>query len=499
MPTQKYQQFIQLVREIHTAASIAGLLEWDQETYMPPRGSTHRADQVALIASLRHERLTSDRFAALLADVEAEGPQDDPAIDTNIREMRRAYDRAAKLPNKLVTEIARVTTLSRDAWVKAREDADFPRFAPHLERVLELKREVAQRLDPQGDPYDALMDEFEPGAKAADIEAVFAGLKEGLVPLVDALKDAPRQPDTDLLSRSAPIQSQSAFNRRIAAEMGFDFRSGRIDVSVHPFCMGMTPLDVRLTTRYDEFYLPGSLFGSMHEAGHGLYEQGFDPDHTATPMAQSVSLGIHESQSRLWENAVGRSRPFWQHYFPVLQESFPAFADVDLDDWYFAINTVRPSYIRVEADEVTYGLHIMLRFDVERRLLKGEIAVTDVPNAWNQAMQDLLGIMPPDDAQGCLQDVHWSLGILGYFPTYQLGNMYAAQFFTAARQALPDLETRIAAGDLIPLREWLRENIHTHGMRFRAHELVQRVCNQPLSHEPFLDYLRNKYEPLYGI
>ncbi len=498
MPSAAYETFISRVKEISTARAIESVLEWDQETFMPPRGAAQRAAQLALIAGVAHQRLTDEAFGRALAAVEREADPD-PVVATNVREMRRLFDRAVKLPTELVQEIARTVALAKTAWVRARKENRFADFAPHLERVLELKRTVAEKIGYTTEPYDALMDEFEPGARAADVQRTFDELKRQLVPLVRAIRDAPRQPNPQLLTRPAPVAAQAAFGRRVAADMGFDFEAGRLDVSVHPFCSGTSPLDVRLTTRYDENYLPASLFGIMHETGHGLYEQGLDPAHAGTPMGASVSLGIHESQSRLWENLVGRSRSFWAHYFPLLQAEFPAFADVSLEDWTFAINTVRPSYIRVEADEVTYNLHILLRFDLERQLVDGRLRVQEVPEAWNESFQGLLGLTPRTDTEGCLQDIHWSMGILGYFPTYALGNLYAAQFFRAARRALPDLEQRIARGELRPLREWLRENIHRHGQRYRAHELVHQVTGEPLSPTPFFEYLRDKYQPLYGF
>ncbi len=498
MPSAAYDVFIQRVKEIQVATSIEGLLDWDQETYMPPKGAETRAAQSALIAGVGHEKLIDEEFGRLLQQVEKE--QDaDPVIATNVREMRRVYDRKVKLPTSLVQEIARTTAMAKNAWLKARGESAFGHFAPHLEKLVDLKRQVAEKVGYQTEPYDALMDEFEPGARSADIQRVFDGVKAELVPLVAAIKSAPRQPDTSLLERECPQAAQAAFARRVAEAMGFDFQAGRIDISAHPFCSGASPLDVRLTTRYDEHYLPTSLFGVMHEAGHGLYEQGLDQEHAHTPMGMGVSLGIHESQSRMWENMVGRGRPFWVHYFPSLQAEFPVFAGVSLDDWHFAINTVRPSFIRVEADEVTYNLHIMLRFNIERQMIAGRLKVKDVPQAWNDMFRQMLGITPPDDAQGCLQDIHWCLGIFGYFPTYALGNLYAAQFFQAARRALPDLDDLVARGELLPLRDWLRENIHRHGQRYRAAELVKRVTGQPLSHRPFMDYLTGKLKPLYGF
>jgi carboxypeptidase Taq len=494
-----YEKFIERVKEFQTCRAIEALLDWDQETYMPKRAAEDRANQIALVAGLAHEKLTADELGELLARLEQQGVGDDPALATNVREVRRDYDRAVKLPKSLVQEIARVTTLAKDAWVQARERSDFPKFAPHLEKLLDLKRQVADLIGWTTEPYDALMDEYEPDAKAAEVEAVFSQVKAELVPLVAAIKEAPRQPDKSIRERKCPRQQQESFNRHIAESMGLSFDTGRIDVSTHPFCTSMSPRDVRITTRYNEHYMAMSLFGVMHEVGHALYEQGFDPAHTGTPMALSVSLGIHESQSRLWENQVGRSRAFWQHFYPELQEAFPSLGGVSLDDWHFVINAVEPSLIRVEADEVTYGLHIMLRFELERKMIRGEIAVKDVPAAWNAGMRELLGITPPDDAQCCLQDIHWSLGIFGYFPTYALGNLYAAQFFEAARQALLDLESQIGRGELLPLREWLRENVHRHGKRYRAAELVKVVTGRELSHQPFVNYLLAKFKPLYGL
>lgn len=498
MAGDAYARFIDIVQEINVTRSIEAVLEWDQETYMPPRGAETRAAQVSLIAGHAHDRMTSDELGAALAAVE-QAADADPIVATNVRETRRLYDRAVKLPRKLVQDIARTTTLSRNAWVAARETSQFSGFAPHLEQLLALKREVAELLGYTGEPYNALLDEFEPGATAADVQRVFDGVRQELVPLVAAIKDAPRQPQRELLTRHCPAAAQAAFARQVVAAMGYDFDAGRIDTTTHPFCTGFSPDDVRITVRYDEAYIPAALFGLMHEAGHALYEQGLQMKHAQTPMGQSVSLGIHESQSRMWENMVGRSRSFWTHYFEPLQAAFPAFQDVTVEDWHFAINAVQPSFIRVEADEVTYNLHIMLRFEIERRLMAGKLTVADVPEAWNALMQELLGITPPDDGQGCLQDIHWSLGVFGYFPTYALGNLYAAQFFAAAQRAMPELDAQFARGELRPLREWLRANIHQHGQRYRATELVEVVTGKPLSAQPFVAYLHGKFGPLYGL
>ncbi|MBW7906746.1 MAG: carboxypeptidase M32 [Phycisphaerae bacterium] len=499
MTTSHYAEFERATRQYHLLGSIESLLDWDQETCMPPRGVEQRAEQLALVAGLAHERLTGDEFATALGKAERNGRVDEWASATNLREMRRRMERARRLPTELVRETAKVSSLAKQAWARARRESRFELFAPPLERLLELKRRAAELIGFEGEPYDALLDEYEPGARSAEVAAVFDELKKALVPLAAAIAKAPRKPDVALLSRYCPKESQAEFCRRVAAALGFDFQSGRMDVSMHPFCSGTCPHDVRITTRYDERFLPAALFGTMHEVGHALYEQGLDAAHAGTPAGQSVSLGIHESQSRMWENFVGRSRPFWEHWFGPLTQQFTSLAEVRLDDWVLAINNVRPSLIRVEADEVTYGLHIMLRFDLERRLMTGKLAVRDIPQAWNDGMRSLLGITPDSDANGCLQDIHWSMGAVGYFPTYALGNLYAAQFFEAARAAMPDLDDHFRRGSYAPLLEWLRRNIHRHGMRHRAAELVQAVTGRPLSAEPFVRYLRAKFEPLYGI
>ncbi len=499
MPSETYQQFVRYLRELHAAEGIEALLDWDQETCMPPKAAGWRAEQLSLIAGIIHERKTSHELGTMLEKLETEGADGDPIVEANVREARRDYDKAVKLPTDLVRRIAHATTLAKDAWAKARKASDFGQFAPHLEKLLDLKREVADHLGWKQEPYDALIDLYEPGATTAEVAELFGQLKPKLVGLVEAIREAPRKPDESVLKREAPVEKQKQFNRRVIEAMGFDFEAGRLDISTHPFCTSTCPLDVRMTTRYDEHYLPMSLFGVMHETGHGLYEQGLNPEHTGTPCGQAVSLGIHESQSRLWENQVGRSRAFWEHWFEPLKQTFSAFADVSLDAWHFAINTVKPSLIRVEADEVTYGLHIILRFELERLMVQDKLKVSEIPQAWNDSMQQLLGITPPDDAQGCLQDIHWSMGTFGYFPTYQLGNLYSAQIFQAARRAIPDLDDQIRRGELLPLRDWLRENVHQHGRRYRPKELIRVVTGSDPSPEPYIEYLNGKFRPLYGL
>jgi carboxypeptidase Taq len=502
-PEAVYQQLIQHLRRTALLKSCASVLSWDEQTYLPPKGGEFRAEQLALLAGLAHEQATDPRVGAWLtelADENALGGPDSVAA-ANVREARRHYHRATRLPRRLVEELSRVTTLAQQAWVQARKARSFPSFRPWLEQVVALKREEAEAVGyGDGIPYDALLDEFEPGMTSAQVADVFDPLRDRLVSLAAEIRDSRRQPDVSILSRHYPLDRQRELSLAAAAAIGFDLEAGRLDVAAHPFCSGIGPGDCRLTTRYDEHHFPGAFFGTLHEAGHGLYEQGLPPEHFGTAAGETASLGIHESQSRLWENLVGRSRAFWEFFYPRAQTTFPqALGDVPLDDFHRAINAVRPSWIRVEADEVTYNLHIMLRFDLERPLVAGDLTPADVPAAWNETFQQYFGLTPPDDALGCLQDVHWSAGLIGYFPTYALGNMYAAQFLEAARQELGDLEALFARGEFAPLLEWLRREIHRRGQTFRAARLVELVTGRPLSAEPLLRHLHARFRPLYDL
>lgn len=493
-----YDTLMQLVRETHALASCQELLEWDQETYMPPTGVVARAEQLAALARTTHERQTDPRIGELLDNID--GALSDPLQLANLRETRRDYDRAVKIPSDLVAKIAKAASHGQKAWATAREESAFSKFEPHLVELLDLKREVAELLGYGNEPYDALLDEFEPGETAETVAKVFDDLRGPLSEFVAQIAGATKRPDESIVRRKFPRADQETFARKLSEAVGFNFQSGRIDVSTHPFCSGATPSDVRLTTRYNERHFSPAIFGVLHETGHGLYQQGLDSAHMFTPMGSAVSLGIHESQSRLWENMVGRSRAFWEHFYPDCKATFPAaLGDVSLDGFVGAVNAVQPSFIRVEADEVTYNLHIILRFELERAMVAGKLAVHDIPDAWNAKMKDLLGITPESDADGCLQDIHWSFGAFGYFPTYALGNLYAAQFHAAAERDLGDLNDPIRRGDFKPLLVWLRENIHRHGQQYRAAELVKRVTGEPLSTGPLLTYLRDKFAPIYGL
>jgi carboxypeptidase Taq len=385
-------------------------------------------------------------------------------------------------------------------WQQARQDDCFADFAPKLKHILELISEKAEALGYEDHKYDALLDEYEPDAKTNEISQVLGELVDRLSPLVAAIQQSGRSAPVEILKRDYNVGTQARFGRAVAEQIGFDFNRGRLDVTSHPFCESAGPNDCRITTRYDKHWIASAFFGTLHEAGHGIYEQGLAPEHFGLPLGQYVSLGIHESQSRMWENFVGRGLPFWKHFFPKLANAFPAsLTNVSVDDFYWAVNSVRPSLIRVEADETTYNLHIAIRFELERDLIDGSLSVDELPSAWNDKYQKYLGIAPPSDADGVLQDIHWSSALVGYFPTYALGNLYAAQLFEQAQQDLADLDGSLAQGEFAPLRDWLRQKIHSQGRRYSAGELVQRVTGQPLSSSALLRYLHGKLNPLFGL
>ena len=499
---QAYGELIERVKEYHTLVSCRHVLDWERETYMPDKGNAHRAEQITLLAKLGHGMLTSPQIGELLSEVEGSALVSSPEADAavNVREIRRNYDRATKLPDKLVQELARATTEASQIWRDARNNDDFEAFRPSLETIVRLKREEAQAIGYTDSPYDPLLDEYEPGATTAEITQVFADLRNDLVPLILAITNSGKAPRRDILRRKFPVDLQAFFGKAAGAAIGFDFTAGRLDVTTHPFCQSIGPGDCRLTTRYAEQELNQSYFGILHEAGHGMYEQGLLPEHFGTPLGTSVSLGIHESQSRLWENQVGRSRAFWEHFYPRAQQVFiDILADVSLDDFYFAVNDVQSSFIRVEADEATYNLHILLRFEIEQALMRDDLQPKDVPTAWNEKFTQYFGISPPNNRLGCLQDIHWSMGGIGYFPTYTLGNLYSAQFMEQAKSDLGDLEDDFRRGKFDRLKGWLNENIHQQGMRYRPRQFCEKVTGKPLTHQPLLRYMKEKYGPLYGV
>jgi len=496
---QAYDEFLHLTREIYYLAATGGILEWDQQVMMPAKAAPLRAAQTATLTGIIHDRMTSPRLKELLDRLEASRDALAADAQVNSREMRRVTDRARKIPRQLAQEIAHTQALAQACWVEARQKSDFPLFAPWLEKMLALRRQEADAIGYQESRYDALLDEYEPHATAREIEAVFTRLCPPIVELVREIAESGIQPKCTLLTRSFPVEHQREFGLWAIRRLGFDLGAGRVDVSAHPMTTGNLT-DVRLTTRYNENYFAGAFFGLIHEAGHGMYEQGFDERHQGTPRATAASLGIHESQSRMWENLVGRSLAFWKYAFPYLQAFFPeSTQDIALEDWYAAVNDVRPSPIRVEADEVTYNLHIVLRFEIEKDLVEERLKVADLPALWNTKMKEYLGAVPANDAQGVLQDIHWSLGLVGYFPTYTLGNLYAAQLFHTVEREFPDLQQRFEGGDFLTLKRWLNGKIHSPGQTHRAAELVRQVTGEAPDARFLVEHLRAKFRPLYGV
>ncbi len=503
-PSDAYVELVRRSKEVAVLQSCSSVLGWDQQTYMPKAGAGFRGDQLSLIASLSHEKATDPKIGELLAVVEGSSvvANAESVEAANVRELRHGYDRVTKLPKRLVEELAKVTADAHEAWVEARSKSHFATFQPLLEKVVALKREEASAVGYADHPYDALLDEYEPGATSAEIRHVFAGLSKELVPLIQAVADSGKKPKPGVLERDYPVDRQKWFAESAAIAMGFNFQAGRLDTTAHPFCSPFGPGDCRLTTRYNPRCFNDSFFGVMHEAGHGIYEQNLPVAHYGTPCGSHSSLGIHESQSRLWENQVGRGKPFWQHFFPRLKQAFPAILDdVSPNEFDFAINEVKPSFIRVESDEATYNLHIVLRFELELDLMSGNLQVSDLPTAWNERFQKLLGLTVPSDRDGCLQDVHWSFGGIGYFPTYTLGNLYAAQFMDTVKRDVgtDSLAEQFSHGDFTALKSWLVSHIHTHGRRFRASELCRRATGNALTPAPFVAYLKEKLCGLYGV
>jgi len=481
-----------LAREHALIASSAEVLGWDQETYLPPAAAGHRADQLAWLSAKAHELATSDAWKRALSGAEASDDRTNAAYSSNLRELRRRFDRAAKLPVALVERETKATSLAKHAWAPPPEASDFTAFAPHLETLVGLAREKADRWGYPDEPYDALLETYERGVSTALIAGLFDNLRPKLREIAERAVDVSSRSAARLPAGPYPVETQQRFNARVAESLGFDFTAGRIDTTAHPFCTTLGPRDVRLTTRYDENDFTSSLFGVMHETGHGLYEQGLPAADFGLPSGEAASLGMHESQSRLWENHVGRSDTFWQTWFPVACEFFPQLRALELDDFLAVIRRAEKSFIRVEADEATYDLHILLRFDLERRLVRGQLAVKDVPAAWNDGFRDLFGMTPPDDRHGCLQDIHWSMGGLGYFATYTLGNIAAAQLFAAAKRQ-PAIAHGLANTDHAPLLAWLRQHIHAHGCTHTSSELVRLATGTPPSADDYLAHLETRY------
>ncbi|WP_303673210.1 carboxypeptidase M32 [Vampirovibrio chlorellavorus] len=496
------QAFQALVNEIHDLSATQAILSWDLETYMPEQGGPLRAKQMATLAKLSHNMMTSPEMAEHLRNLRQPGVLEklDTMSQALVREVGRNFDKSQKTPIELLQEIVETTAEAHKIWVEARANKNFKQFEPVLRKIVSLNQRMAEAQGYEDSPYDALLDDYEPGLTVKQLDPQFQQLKAELVPLLKAIQGSGYTPQTDFLHQGPfPQSDQLAFSEQVLKDMGFDFAAGRLDLAPHPFSSGTSSMDVRLTTRVDEYDVFSALSSSMHEGGHGMYEQGVNPALNRTPLAEGTSLGIHESQSRMWENLVGRSKAFWSHYLPKLQATFPALEGVDLARFYHAINRVQPSFIRVEADEVTYNLHIMVRYEIEKALIEGTMNVDEVPEAWAAKMREYLGITPANDAEGALQDIHWSHGSFGYFPTYTLGNLYSAQFFNTAKQQNPTLEQDIAHGNLLTLKNWLNQEIHAVGKMESAATIVQRVTGEPLNARYFVDYLWQKYGDIFNI
>ncbi len=499
---KSYAKLIAEMKEIALIGSIGAVLGYDERTALPPKGTEHRSNQSAFIAKMVHEKFTTKAVGELLKEAaeETKALPADSTEATNVRQLKKRYDRSTKLPTALVEALSKAIVIGEAAWAGARKSDDFEAFAPYLNTMLDLKKQEIECYGYTTEPYDALLEDYEPGMTAAELRNVFEGLRGPLVELIGRITSSGKVAPLEILERNYPAELQTNFCKIAAAAVGFDFEAGRLDISVHPFCSGVGPGDTRMTTRYDVNYFGDAFFGTLHESGHALYDQGLPDEHFGTPCGEAVSLGIHESQSRMWENLVGRSESFWKFMLPKAREVFGStLTGVSDAQWLWAVNDVRPSHIRVEADEATYNLHVLLRFEMETAILSGQMAIKDLPGEWNSRMAKYLGLKVPDNARGCLQDVHWSAGLMGYFPTYTLGNLYAAQFFVQARKDLGDLDAMFARGEFAPLLGWLRKNIHGHGQRFTAKELVQRITGKPLSHDALMTHLSAKAKQFYGV
>jgi carboxypeptidase Taq len=499
---QKFEELKTRLAEIHDLNKVGWVLGWDQQTMMPPKGGAVRAEQMATLQRVAHEKFTAPEIDRLLEDLrpyEESLPYDSDEASL-IRVARRDHEKEIKVPGDLRAEMTRTAILSRQAWVEARKKSDFALFLPHLQKNVALKHQYVECFDDADHIYDILLDDYEPRMKTAEVKAVFDELKKDLVPLIAAIAGRAVAVSDACLHGRFPVEQQRAFCISLLERFGFNPDAWRLDPTVHPFASNSATTDIRITTRYYEDFINPALFGSMHECGHGLYENGVSPSLERTPLCRGASLGLHESQSRMWENLVGRSRPFWKFFFPQLQAAFPAqFKGVDAETFYRAINKVQPSLIRVEADEATYGLHIILRFELEQEIMEGKLALKDLPEAWNARMKAYLGVDVPNDAQGVLQDIHWSGGMIGYFPTYQLGNIIACQIWEKALKAMPDLYDQFERGEFMALREWLRENLHKHGRKFTPKETLEKVVGGPINVGPYVRYLKSKLGEIYGI
>ncbi len=497
----KLDELKALIAPVNDLIHASSVLQWDQETYMPDGSAQPRSDQIATLESLAHRFATDEKIGKLLGELKDYEQQLDYDSDEAgfIRVTRREYERRVKVPEALVGEIYRNMSLGTEAWKEARAKKDFSIWLPLLDRMVDLRKQWAECFAPYANIYNPLLDYYEPGIDYDQIAAVFGGLKPHLVELVKAIGEHQDAVDTSVLAAHYPAQAQLDFSREAAAQIGYDFKHGRLDLTAHPFTIHFGRDDVRITTRVSEDDLVGCLMSVIHEAGHAMYEQGTSPAFYRSYLENGASMAVHELQSRFYENIIGRSRAFWQFFYPQLQAAFPHFKNVDREAFYKALNQSHPSLIRTEADEVTYGLHIMLRFELENELFNGKVKVADLPKEWNARMQAYLGITPPDDVKGVMQDIHWAQGLMGYFPDYLLGSIFSVQLWDRMQQDIPDVTAQIARGAFGAILGWQREHIHRHGQKFTLPELSERATGGPLRWEPYMDYLKAKYGDIYGL
>ena len=505
LPNKHFDEMKKLSRNSATFDAISALLEWDQETHMPKESIDYRSEQVELIASLAHRSKTNTEYAKALSkliDIES-GQINDPTLTPReqaaAREWRRDYLKSSKLPTEFVEEFAKTTSKSMYVWSEAKKHSDFSTFSPHLKKIIELNKKKAELLGYEKHPYDALLDLYEPGMTTEIITPLFAKLKLSLTDMLRKIEGRPKH-NRSFLNGPFPPYHQLHFSKMILKEMGFHENYSRLDLSDHPFCSSLNPKDIRMTTRVVPGMPLSCIFSVIHEAGHGIYEAQLDESMYGTPLCNAASLGIHESQSRLWETIIGKSHYFWRHFYPLLQQEFPdALSDIGLDEFFFAVNHVEPSLIRVEADEVTYCLHVIIRYELELGLIEGSIQVEDLPKIWSRKMTEYLGITPGNDREGCLQDIHWSMGALGYFPTYALGNIYAAQIFETLKKQHPDWQQKLSSGNLLFIRHWLGEHLHKFGREFTPSEIIKKISDKEIDTAPYIQYLHKKFSKIYNF
>lgn len=503
--SEEYQVLHYLSRHAQLLSSVSHLLEWDQETYMPSDGDSVRCEQLKILAGITHYEKTGNQFTEALEkliDIKSgkiiAGGLSDPQ-NAALKRWRRDYIKESSLPKEFVEEFAQLTSQSLSVWRKARKEQSFEQFAPFLDKIVTMCRKKADYLTYENHPYDALLDLYEPEVTTVQVAELFSSLETELSQLLKKIAAAPQIDDSALFGEF-DHKKQLEFGLLILNAMGYVRTKGRLDISTHPFSTALNPNDTRITTRIHANSLISNIASVMHEGGHALYDMGLPMEQFGSPLCQAISYGVHESQARWWETRIGKNEAFWQSFFPQLQQFFPGALDkISLPEFYKAINKVQPSLIRVEADELSYPLHVILRFQLERALIDGSLTVREIPEAWNAKMQELLGLTPQNNSEGCLQDVHWALGSFGYFPSYAIGNAYSAQLFSAFAEQTPEWEPRLATGDLLFVKTWLNENVHRYGRQYSAHELIEKVTNKPFSSKDYLDYLTKKYSAIYGI